>query len=561
MATRVLSIEIGLKTTKICEISYGKKNPCIYQHVTFQNPENCIEDGLFRDKATYSALLKENLRNHGFRNTNVIFTITSNKIANREVVIPYVSNNKIAQIIESGKSEYFPMDLSDYTISHYVLEKKNHKDEKNIRVLVLAAPAELIRGYYDIAKLTGLHIVSLDYSGNSYYQIIKREVGKGLSLCINLDEMSSIVTIIDNGMLALQRTISFGAYDIVQAVLDQPVLGYEDEEKAFHYLCEEIVLNYQFPVKETKEIVNFQVGYEGFNKAKAEQRAKEEITLVVQKLIMHLSRILDYYNSKSNGRNITVLYLSGVGAKINGITKLLSNVTGLEVRAVESYYSIHTVNEKGKQKENMVEYPTCMGSVIHPIHFVLPEVINTKNLKSNRATMTIIFGLSVLASAVLIVFSQFVKNNILDEKEIIEKQIEDKKYVLSIFSEHDNAKQSYEKYSALYYSTITPNEILNKLISDIEERIPKNTMITSFDVSDITITMSVISTDTANAGEFIKQLKTIPYVSNVFVPALEQSQDSETISNSVSYSVSFVYSISISDIENMEQVEQTTSQE
>ena len=121
MAKRVLSIEVGLRFTRICELTGHKVAPVVHQCITFATPQGVFEDGYIRDKATLGNLIHQQLMEKKIRTTDVIFTINSTKIANREVTIPYVKESKIKSIIELQASDYFPIDISEYNISYYLL--------------------------------------------------------------------------------------------------------------------------------------------------------------------------------------------------------------------------------------------------------------------------------------------------------------------------------------------------------------------------------------------------------------------------------------------------------
>ena len=127
---KVLSIEIGLHHTKVCELEPGKKNPHVSNCITFETPENIVEDGFILDKDLMAQTLKSQLAAAKMNVKDAIFTIASTKIANREVVIPLVQDNKIQAIIDASATEYFPLDVSEYTISYTILEKINTKEDR-----------------------------------------------------------------------------------------------------------------------------------------------------------------------------------------------------------------------------------------------------------------------------------------------------------------------------------------------------------------------------------------------------------------------------------------------
>ena len=104
------------------------------------------------DKETLVAEMKNHLAKEKITTKDVIFTVSSTKIANREVVIPLVPENKIRAVIDANATEYFPLDISEYTISYSILDKINTKDEKKLKLLLLAAPNNLIKNIYNFKE-------------------------------------------------------------------------------------------------------------------------------------------------------------------------------------------------------------------------------------------------------------------------------------------------------------------------------------------------------------------------------------------------------------------------
>ena len=54
---------------------------------------------------------------------DVVFTISSNKIATKDVLVPDVKGNKIDKIIETNAAEYFPVKIEDYIVQYYPLKR------------------------------------------------------------------------------------------------------------------------------------------------------------------------------------------------------------------------------------------------------------------------------------------------------------------------------------------------------------------------------------------------------------------------------------------------------
>ena len=106
---KVLTIDITNESITIVEVTpSNKKQSTIHNAIIFETPEDAYEDGVIRDKERIAEAIKSQLSANGITNKNAIFVLTSTKIVNREVLVPFVKENKIKGIINANSSEYFP---------------------------------------------------------------------------------------------------------------------------------------------------------------------------------------------------------------------------------------------------------------------------------------------------------------------------------------------------------------------------------------------------------------------------------------------------------------------
>ena len=122
-SNKVLTVEITNESITIIEVTPSiKKETQVHNALIFETPEDAYDDGMLRDIDRLSAVIREQLDANGITNKNAIFILSSTKAVNREVLIPEVKDNKIKGIVAANASEYFPVNVEDYVVSHSVLE-------------------------------------------------------------------------------------------------------------------------------------------------------------------------------------------------------------------------------------------------------------------------------------------------------------------------------------------------------------------------------------------------------------------------------------------------------
>ena len=196
---KVLCVEIGVSVTKIAEMDYMVKRPKVYQCIEVKTPEGAIKDGYLNLGKTEA--LKEAIKNvlteKKIRTKRVLFTVFSGKIISREIVLPGVKTHQIGAVIEANISEYFPIELDDYKVSHFhITTIREGENAGKHKVLVIAIEKELLDAYDKLATELGLRIVDIDYAGNSIVQAAKHSAGAGAIMVVKMEEENAIITIL-----------------------------------------------------------------------------------------------------------------------------------------------------------------------------------------------------------------------------------------------------------------------------------------------------------------------------------------------------------------------------
>ena len=130
-------------------------------------------------------------------------------------------------------------------MSHTVLETvTDEENNKQLRVLAVAAPENMVRSYYDLAAMAGLKVVALDYIGNAMLQLIKTQTTEAMTtMVIQLGSESTVLNIVKGDTLLLQRTVPYGTNVVVNEVMDAKGV---DATTAMTLLQNERLLNCRF---------------------------------------------------------------------------------------------------------------------------------------------------------------------------------------------------------------------------------------------------------------------------------------------------------------------------
>ncbi len=604
MAKKVLSIVIGTQVTQICEVSYNNnKNRKIhvYKSISFPTPENAIEDGYIRNKELFGESLQYYLRAGKFKSNKVIFSVSSTKIANREVILPPIKDNKIMDVIRMGASDYFPIDIKEYILSYSILEKKislkkekkiqtkldkqnkkldkdlkNQTDEldkdvnqeesnaedkvekqRHIRLSVYAVPSTLVKNYYSFARMLHLEVVSIDYYGNSSYQLIKRQVNRGTNVVLQINEQNTLISILRDDVLILQRIVGYGTSVLAEAVMEQDYYKVENEKEALDLLKKYNLLTIDRkeeirPIDSTwtnKEAASASeyiqaTGTQHIHVIGKELAARQYIIESLQLLTNSIARMIDYYKANHKNSNIEDIYLSGVGIEVKGIEDIFASAIGITPKKIETLSTIRSWKKAVAYRNNPSQYMACIGAAIKPVDFVPKELSERKEKISAGIGITILILTCLIGAATLSYVSYIDCKNAKKELEVATNE-------LAAISTSDSASKEYEKakleladLQMLESLTTNKNDNIDAIIEELEKKLPTNTVIHSLQFSGTGINMNVSVADNnkspkALVAKVLLQLKTIDYFKTVDISDLSVTE--EEITSRVSFSIACTY--------------------
>ncbi len=494
-SNKVLSIDITNESITIIEITASqKKQTNIHKVLIFETPEDSYEDGVIRDADRIASEIKRQLSDAGISNKNAIFVMSSTKIVNREVEIPYTKEKSIKGIINANASDYFPVNIEDYVVSHSLLETLTDAEgNKKMRVMAVAAPLTMVSAYYDLGAACGLKVVSLDYIGNSMLQLIKTQTtANSTTMVIQLGSESTVLNIVQGDKLLLQRNVPYGTNTVVNVVMDEKNV---DATTAMTMLQNERIITVDFD--------------------------DNEATGAFRYLISNIGRVMDYYASKNPDTPIDDVFLTGDGALIKGIDGLFKIQLNVQTRIMDSLYNIKFDPSIDLKVYSPVYLITPIGAAMNPMGFAMP---GSKSSSAGGGAGVAPYVAAVVVAALVAGAASFVmynkKSNLESEKAALEQQIAGISDIENIINQHAQAKARLDDVKAMSGSTYVLNEQALEFINNLEEKTPKNISLDSFTASTDSISIPGKAATYDDVAQFIVNLKTISCIEDVFVSSM-----------------------------------------
>lgn len=521
---KILSMEVGYSTTRICEMDYRVKNPKVYKYVSIPTPVGVMDDGFVAVNEEFALEIKKVLLEKRIKTKQVVFSVTSTKIATREVMLPAIKMSQVDTLVKANASDYFPIDLTDYEIAGLVLG--THKEEgqpDRYRVLVMAAEKKLVDGYERLADAVGLHLVAMDYSGNSIYQIMRGECREETEMVLKVEERTTIATIIQGQNMVLQRNLVYGVDEAIQTLMRNSAFEESTYGDALALMKRKTCI--KNVLSESTKVIEAEDAPDENEKITA---AKKEITAAFMTLVGNVQRVSDLYQSKNPDYPIRKVRLIGLGGDISGLSKLFTNELGISTVVMNNLNTITWNRTEGEG--NPGRYIACVGASIAPVGFVSEEKKKSELQNVNYRNVAILSGVffAVLSAAFVIMGKAELgevkaeQNRLLD----LQKQYEEAE---KVYNTYNSVTAFYEAVREAYAQTRNPNENLLAFLAELEEKLPASSEVTDFssDSEQAVISLKVRSKE--EAAKVIQTLRGFDSLMDVAIGGVnkeeQQAQD------------------------------------
>lgn len=559
MNNRVLSIEIGNSFTKICEIDYKVKKPKVYKVLTVETPEGVVVDGMLQPTQEYADHLVNALGTNGIRTKRVIFTISSTRVASREVQIPNVKANKIEALVKTNANDYFPVDLTQYEIGHYLAGGLT--EEGKLRVMALAVPKALLDSYYQLAQMCGWEVECFDYSSNSLYQILRDEKTETVTMMIKIDENSTIVTVLSAGKVLLQRTVAYGVQDAIETMIASGVYAVNDPMSAVERFQKKTCLNRV--LHQGDKLWEENAGrWEDEDAGNVEvTAARQKITSALEPLIVGVSRVIDFYDSRNSDNPIQKTFVTGLGGSFSGMSKLFTNCLERKVHTLSDMEDKIGMN-KAIRSTRPAAYISCLGAVLAPVGLIDKSQQKAKGMTVVSGTNYTFVSVAVLVLGVILSIAMAVTSltryfGTVAENVALQARVEELQPAQTVYNEYLSTAAQYDKYKYLYEYTENPNENLVEFINELEQILPSSFWTNSFSSDMEGISMSVTVEGKAAAARTILNIRNMESIEDVQISNITDTQN-ELGESAVTFSITGTYADIHADTEETESTGDTT---
>ncbi len=349
-----LSMDIGSRNIKIVHGGYKKGKIEINEYDIIETPFNSVKDGKLIRAKDIAAAISLSLDKNKIKEKKVILTVTGTSVITRDVTIPKSTNDEIAKMLELDSQQYFPVDLDNYVTDFKVLEDEDNSGNVNNRVFLVAVPQKQVDDYMGLAGLMKLEVAAIDIPANCISKclynknfILNNKAASGSnenSVVIDMGHESATVCIYHNSTLKLSRILLNGGIEIDKHICEEFGMDYREAEE---YKISKLKIDSDDLLDLNDEIL---------------RRLNETARPAVNDFVNDVSRLFDFYSSRSNSNRMGKILLCGGASRLKGLSRYISNYFNINAEQLKPDEKVIYKGKKGRETFEM-DYSMLVSAI------------------------------------------------------------------------------------------------------------------------------------------------------------------------------------------------------
>jgi type IV pilus assembly protein PilM len=302
-----IGIDIGATSIKAVEIKGKLPNLQVISFHREKIPPDVIVDGEISNKEILIKKLENIVQKHAWQGKQVVTAVGGRKVVIRHIKFPIMPEIELKQAIQFEMEKYMPFGNQEIVVDYVNLGPVINDKIKQYLVLLATIPKEIALSYYDVFFAAGLDLVAIDIIPLALQRALFLKEGDEEIAVADVGADTTNFSIIRGTKVSFARTIALAGSLINQNI-----------SKASY-----------------AEIAVTAETQEDFSRVTNTIRSYQLMKESSMELVRELRRSFDFWQTQSQGNNISKLILTGGVANLTGFDTFLSQE--LEMRVQVGY--------------------------------------------------------------------------------------------------------------------------------------------------------------------------------------------------------------------------------
>ncbi len=318
MAGTLVGLDVGSHSIKAVELARAGGRFRIARAGVVPTPPGAVVEGAAGDPKVLGPAVRRALEQAGIRNRRVNAALSGRAVVVREIRLPQMPDEELAQAVRFEAERYLPAGSKDPAVDFQVLERVQEGQTTRLDVLFVAARREVVDGFVAALGEAGVSPEVLEVTSFALMRLFQDEGREGAVVLADLGADSSDILVVHNGRLRLARTVPVAGNALTRAVAG--LLGLEPGA-----------------AQAAKEEKGVAVANPASLSDPASARIADAILPVLGDILTEVRRSMDYFSSRWAGEPVRKVILTGGTARLQNLPALFADELNVPVEVGDAF--------------------------------------------------------------------------------------------------------------------------------------------------------------------------------------------------------------------------------
>ncbi|MEA3272221.1 MAG: type IV pilus assembly protein PilM [Patescibacteria group bacterium] len=222
-----LGVDLGAGGIKVVEIEKLKGRPRLLTYGYTERSPKLVETSILDDKKTGETLSKI-CKKAGAKSNNAIAGLSISSVFSSLITVAPTSEEELKTAVEAQARKLLSYPVEEAVLDWKVLDSEEGQGKLQ-RVLLTAAPKELINKYVEVFKVAKLNLLYLETEA---FALVRSLVGKDKSsvAIVDIGAAKTNILIVEAGIPIVTRSINVGGVMITKEFSEKMKINIEEAE-------------------------------------------------------------------------------------------------------------------------------------------------------------------------------------------------------------------------------------------------------------------------------------------------------------------------------------------
>ena len=319
-------LDISGTSVKVVELKHGPSKPQLVAYGGMTLPAGSMQSDSSVDMQNVANAVKQTVKKAKISTNQVVAALPGSGVFTSIITMPAMPKNELAEAVRWQAKQYVPSPLDEVILDWHVIgEIENRKKpgevaaaeapEKNIEVMLIAAPTALVKKYVTIISDAGLKPLALEVEPLALTRAV---IGVRDEPVVMLDvgQAGSEISIVEDGIIRLNRNTTAGGGALTRAISQS--LGIDANR------AEQFKRDF------------------GLREDKLEGQIPKAVQPVLDTMVTEIRRSLEFYRDQPHSPGeVNQMVVCGGTARMPELLPYFSKALGLEVKVGDPWANVN----------------------------------------------------------------------------------------------------------------------------------------------------------------------------------------------------------------------------